>query len=229
MFEKNILEKLMKTETILILVGITVVLVCIYMTRCGCGKEKFCSVAPRFDYYYSVNRGHATKPPAFPTGYVQPEGQNTASQNTASRCQKTKPFDRAPPSIFAQNEFMEEWLNKENIDKVDYKGDIIENFTMPKTPQGPEFSLGAGATPGAQHPPYTDLGDCDPFYKNAGKLAKEGAIQNSDTIGSINDPGCRVCGGDYISVAPKRDFYFQPEMGRLGEGINSGYPFYKAY
>ena len=40
---------------------------------------------------------------------------------------------------------------------------------------------------------------------------------------------CDKCGGDYISVRPKRDRYYQPEQGYLGDTILSGFPFYKAY
>lgn len=34
-----------------------------------------------------------------------------------------------------------------------------------------------------------------------------------------------MCGSDAISVAPKRDRYYQPKQGVLGEDILSGYPF----
>jgi len=33
------------------------------------------------------------------------------------------------------------------------------------------------------------------------------------------------CGGDAISTAPKRDRYYQPKQGYLGEDVLSGYPF----
>lgn len=36
-------------------------------------------------------------------------------------------------------------------------------------------------------------------------------------------------GADYPSAAPIRDIYYQPEQGRLGDSILSGFPFYNAY
>ena len=52
-------------------------------------------------------------------------------------------------------------------------------------------------------------------------------MKNGDTF--PDGAGCKSCGGDYISVAPKRDRYYQLGQGYLGDHILSGYPYYKAY
>ena len=69
----------------------------------------------------------------------------------------------------------------------------------------------------------------NPIYvENGGQYsnhyAKDGVIHNTDTVGN----GCKACGGDYISVAPKRDRYYQLGQGYLGDNILSGYPYYDA-
>ncbi len=51
------------------------------------------------------------------------------------------------------------------------------------------------------------------------------AVCNEGTL----DAGVLTNQGDYLSAAPKRDPYFQPLMGVLGEDTLSGYPYYKAY
>jgi len=51
------------------------------------------------------------------------------------------------------------------------------------------------------------------------------AVCNEGTL----DGGVLTNQGDYLSAAPKRDPYFQPLMGVLGEDTLSGYPYYKAY
>lgn len=71
----------------------------------------------------------------------------------------------------------------------------------------------------------------NPLYiENGGKysnyLASDGVTRTGDTI---PPDGCKTCGGDYISVAPKRDRYYQLGQGYLGDNILSGYPYYKAY
>jgi len=63
---------------------------------------------------------------------------------------------------------------------------------------------------------------------NSSYYAKDGVAPNSDTIGSPNSPGCKTCGGDYISAAPKRDRYYQMNQGYLGDDLLSGYPYYSA-
>lgn len=51
--------------------------------------------------------------------------------------------------------------------------------------------------------------------------------RNADVRGAFC--ACNRCGGDYVSVAPKRDRYYQYFQGYMGTDLLSGYPYYKAY
>ena len=75
-----------------------------------------------------------------------------------------------------------------------------------------------------------DRADDNPIYKRSGGpysnyYSEDGVEPNLDTQ---PPKGCRTCGGDYISVAPKRDRYYQMYQGYLGDNIMSGYPYYSA-
>jgi len=59
--------------------------------------------------------------------------------------------------------------------------------------------------------------------------SKLGVVYSKDTDAGANKMICRDCGGDYPSATQKRDRYYQPEQGFLGDNILAGYPFYKAY
>ncbi len=79
-----------------------------------------------------------------------------------------------------------------------------------KYSQGERPSQGYVEDPTKDHPLYNTVGP-------------ENQLQYS------THHGCRSCGGDFCSVAPKRDRYYQINQGYLGDNILSGYPYYKAY
>jgi hypothetical protein len=114
----------------------------------------------------------------------------------------------------------------------------VSKFTnIPPPPRIGELSMGPSSLPGSCNV-YSDLaihlpkGGASPQGRYNSQfppnISKIGVRDNADTVGSPTDAGCRACGGEAISTSPKRDFYFQPEMGRLGDNIMSGFPFYKA-
>ncbi len=71
-----------------------------------------------------------------------------------------------------------------------------------------------------------DSNSCNTGTRYSNHYAKQGVEPVTDTV--TGGKGCKSCGGDYISVAPKRDRYYQMDQGYLGDNIMSGYPFYNA-
>lgn len=296
-----------------IFLGIIIILVIlILVTRCRCQgpKEDFCTVAPRYDYYYSINSGKYVPPPPFPTGYVPEEHRSSPEELKqkglkplpSQNCMEKSKFQihdypnreeirKAPYSIeggairnynidskleFEQNGFMDPEIDRmfkekqnknfDNVTILNYQGvplnvpqrEYFKNDTSYLTlnqseKKGlkefnpPSSEIGLNRDP--QLPPngndsnissingfnscrsYTDMRNCNPLYKENGgpystNLAKNGVIENADTVGSPFSNGCRRCGGDYVSVAPKRDYYYQQESGYLGSNLLSGYPYY---
>ena len=67
-----------------------------------------------------------------------------------------------------------------------------------------------------------DIGNPEYYQSNNG-LSFSCNNESPDGL-AFNDAG-----GDYVSVAPKRDIYYQPLMGRISDDTLSGYPYYKAY
>lgn len=293
---------------------IVAIVILVIVTRCQChqkSKEDFCTVAPRYDYYYSINSGKYVPPPPFPTGYVPEEHRSSPeelkqkglSPLPSQNCSQKSKFQihdypnrdeirNAPYAIereairnydvpnknfenFEQNGFMDPEIDRMfkeqqgNVTILNYQGVPTNgncsncSKTVPKREHfqtlkqaemkdsknfnPPSSQIGLNREP--QLPPngndsnissingfnncksYTNIGDCNPLYKENGGpystfLAKNGVIENADTVGSPFNNGCRRCGGDYISVAPKRDMYYQMEQGYLGSNLLSGYNYY---
>lgn len=65
------------------------------------------------------------------------------------------------------------------------------------------------------------------YSKRGGCLWCE-SYQNASKHEYLHDSR-KVCSSDYPSVARNRKNYFQPDMGKLGDDVSSGYVYYKAY
>lgn len=203
----------------LILIPILFLLIIALLVINGKYNENYCAVAPRFDYFYQVNSSSPVceKNP-FPTGYVS--GMAGMPNCDPMTCNKGIAVVQGD-ELRKVRELTQEQISDPRILGRDYVGRVLFGDEPVTTNEGFQCDSEKSLT-------NWNLKECDMCPKSSQESTKCGTVANSDTVGSPFDEGCRSCGTDYISAAPKRDRYFQPAMGYMGDNIMSGYPYYKA-
>lgn len=181
-------------------------------------SENYCAVAPRFDYYYQINSSQLPEQNPFPKGYVS--GVAGMPNCDPMICNKEM-MQGGVAGECKSRQLTQDQISQPRILGRDYVGRVLFGDEPVTTNEGFENNTEKSLT-------NWNLKECDMCPKSSQQSTKCGTVANSDTIGSPFDEGCRSCGTDYISAAPKRDRYFQPAMGYMGDNIMSGYPYYKA-